>query len=159
MKLIHNQTINFFLKLKNSSIYKFTFLFLVSATLGVILQCINNQFFVPFYLIALVSSQLSIFKYGIFKTYIYRAYYKPDSDSITLVIASGILKPKLKRLYIKNKNFNIKYYRNPKKHPVFVIEQIKPFKTVVTQYCIGAWKDRSSMDILKPFVNKAIFND
>ncbi len=159
MKLFQHQKIECFTKLKSTHLYKLTLFFVVSTTIGTILNLINNKLFVAFYLIALILAQFSILRFGIFKTYIYRAYYKPDSDSITLVIASGILKPKLKRLYIKNKNFNIKYYRNPKKHPVFVIEQLKPFKTIVTQYCFGAWKDRSSMDILKPYANKAIYND
>ena len=51
-------------------------------------------------------------------------------------------------------NFNIKYYRNSQWYPVFIIEQRKPYKLLLNQYCFSIWKDKNSFEILKKHCNK-----
>lgn len=65
---------------------------------------------------------------------------------------------KSKILLIDINNFKINYYRNPKGTPIFLFEQLKPYKFLIYQGCYGYWTETTSIEIFRPYAKEIKFN-
>lgn len=154
MIIINSAIPSFKEKLKQSYLYNFTRVFIVILVLAIFLNITANLLCVFFYIASLVLFQLSIFKFSIFKTFIYELAFEEESNSIIIKYSTGMFFVKYHEYKVNKGNFNIKYYRNSQWYPVFIIEQRKPYKLILNQYCFSIWKDKNSLEILKKHCNK-----
>lgn len=91
-----------------------------------------------------------------FKNYIFKI--EGLDDSIVLFYQSGIFNQVIKEVVIKKSNFKIRYLRNGF-FSSFLIEQKKPYKMIINQYCIGSWQKKDSMEILREYASSIQYFD
>jgi hypothetical protein len=104
----------------------------------------------PFYA-GLALFYASFFKFGIFRIYIYEIELDETNDTIIFKYTRGLFFVKNLEYKVAKGNFKINYYRNSQWYPVFSFEQRKPYKTMFNQYCYGAWREKTSMEVLRDY--------
>ncbi len=139
-------------KLKTSFLYNWTIACVVVSALAVLLFMMGEIPLSVFpFCAGLGLFYLTFFKFGIFRIYIYEIELDEASDTVVFKYTKGLFSIKRHEYKVAKGNFKINYYRNPQWYPVFNFEQRKPYKMVFNQYCYGAWREKTSMELLRDY--------
>jgi len=85
--------------------------------------------------------------------------YKIEVSDDDIIIIHFYTYRKNTKIEVRNKNFRIRYYRNPRHMPVCVFEQHSHYKLLYKQYCIGYWKDEKNIEIFAPYASVIEYHD
>ena len=149
--IFETQSLGYFGRVKASwmmKYYQLLYAAIILSGLAIIFDW-NIKYF--FLLLTLMFAIVVVMRIFVFRDYLQKI--EASEDSIILTIQTGIFSQTIKELEIKKGNFKIRFFRDPKYFSFFLIEQRKPYKLIMNQYCFGHWQKKDSMEILRDYAS------
>ena len=111
-----------------------------------------------FSLIAIIWLAILLIRIPAYDNYIYKLSLN-DEGRLLIHYEKGVFSRKELICEVNKGDFRVRYYRNPRYFPVFILEQHQPYKFLLAQHCFGVWKEKESVEIFRDLASSVTYYD
>lgn len=157
--LLDTEKLGFSSRIKQSIFKPYFLLLKINLMLTLIAALMDAKYGLYFFsLTAIVWITIVLIRIPAYVNYIYKISIN-DKGKLLIQYESGIFVRKTLICEVEKGNFRVRYYRNPRYFPVFVLEQHRPYQLLMSQHCFGVWKEKASAEIFRNFASSITYYD
>lgn len=150
--ILNEKPLSLLEKIRLSFLKNYFVSLLIVLALMVLAIALNSIYYSTFLALAnLCLLVILLMRLPAYSKYIYKI--EASEGNLTLIFKSGLFNARTQSAHLEMNNFKVKCIDSNKYFPVIIIEQKKPYKLVIRQYCFGIWRDQRNQEIFRHYTD------